>query len=218
MSIDLNLARENMIKQQIRPWEVLDQRVLDCFAAVPRDHYVPEAYRTVAYSDVSIPLGEGEHMMKPVVEGRMLQALELTGSENVLEIGTGSGFITACLAHLARSVTSVEINERLYAGARHRLAPLADTVKLVHADALAGFDPEQRFDAVVVTGAVLEIPGTFLEWLSPKGRLFVVRGRQPVMEAVLASRVEGGSFRIDSLFETELDYLRGAEPKPVFTL
>ena len=95
MTSQLELARENMIEQQIRPWEVLDPRVLDSFRAVRRDLFVPEAYRDVAYADTEIPLGDGERMMKPVIEGRLLQALDLTGSENVLEIGTGSGYLTA---------------------------------------------------------------------------------------------------------------------------
>ncbi len=218
MTIDLNLARENMIEQQIRPWEVLDPRVLDSFRTVQRDRFVPEAYRDVAYSDVAIPLGDGEHMMKPVVEGRVLQALDLAGSENVLEIGTGSGYLTACLATLARSVTTVDINERFVNAARERLANWSDTVKVIHADALSGFKSEQRFDAVVVTGAVTAIPRLFLDWLAPAGRLFAVRGLSPAMEAVLVTRVDGGSHRTDSLFETELGYLRGAEPKPVFAL
>jgi protein-L-isoaspartate(D-aspartate) O-methyltransferase len=218
MTSHLTLARENMIEQQIRPWDVLDVRVLDSFRAVARDRFVPAAYREVAYSDVVIPLGDGEHMMKPVVEGRLLQALDLTGSENVLEIGTGSGYLAACLATLARTVTTVERNERLFTAARERLAGLSDTVTTVHADALAGFKPEQRFDAVVAGGAVDDIPRVFLDWLAPNGRLFIVRGRAPAMEAVLVTRVEGGSNRIDSLFETDLDYLHGAEPQARFTL
>lgn len=217
MSIDLNLARENMIKQQIRPWEVLDQRVLDCFAAVPRDHYVPEAYRAVAYSDVSIPLGEGEHMMKPVVEGRMLQALELTGSENVLEIGTGSGFITACLARLSHEVTSLDIHADFTERARARLQ--ADgyvNVRLETADALS-WQPGRQFDAIAVTAAVAENPERFVEWLRPGGRLFVVHGLSPVQEALLLTR-EGEGLLRESLFETDIPYLRGAEPAPRFVL
>lgn len=218
MTSQLELARENMIEQQIRPWEVLDPRVLDSFRAVRRDLFVPEAYRDVAYADTEIPLGDGERMMKPVIEGRLLQALDLTGSENVLEIGTGSGYLTACLATLARTVTTVEINERLLEGARERLAGLADSVNTFHADVFDGFKPGQQFDAVVATGAVVDIPRLFLDWLAPNGRLFVVRGLSPVMEAVLVTRVDGGGSRIDSLFETYLDYLRGAEPKATFTL
>lgn len=218
MTTDLNLARENMIEQQIRPWEVLDPRVLDSFRAVPRDRFVPAAYRDVAYADTQIPLGDGEHMMKPVVEGRLLQALDLAGTESVLEIGTGSGYLSACLATLARSVTTVERNERLLDLARQRLAGFGDAVTTIHADALVGFKPDRRFDVIAVTGAVVDIPKAFLDWLAPNGRLFAVRGRSPVMEAVLVTRVEGGGNRVDSLFETDLDYLHGAEPKPTFTL
>jgi protein-L-isoaspartate(D-aspartate) O-methyltransferase len=219
MTTDLLRARENMIEQQIRPWDVLDERVLDVFRELPRERFMPEAYRELAYSDVEIPIGHGERTMKPVVEGRLLQALELAGSENVLEIGTGSGFIAACLSRLARSVTSVERHADLSERAGQRLAAAGiDNVRLVVADALAGFDPGARFDAIAVTGAVDVLPSQFLDWLAPGGRLFAVRGRSPVMEAILVTRSGEGTFDTRSLFETELDYLHGAAPKPRFVL
>ena len=219
MTTDLLLARENMIEQQIRPWDVLDERVLDVFREMPRDRFMPETYRALAYSDVEIPIGHGERTMKPVVEGRLLQALELTGNERVLEIGTGSGFIAACLSRLAQSVVSVERHADLSAQAGQRLNDAGvDNVQLVVADALAGFDPGARFDAIAVTGAVDVVPSQCLDWLAPGGRLFVVRGRSPVMEAVLVTRTGGDAFDTRSLFETELDYLHGAAPKPRFVL
>lgn len=219
MDIDLQRARENMIEQQIRPWEVLDPRVLAVYRDVPRDRFAPETYRALAYSDVEIPIGHGERMMKPVVEGRLLQALELTGGERVLEIGTGSGFVTACLSRLGASVLSVERHEDLAEAARARLTTFGlDNAHVRVADALTGFRPDGRFDAIAVTGAVDVIPSLFLDWLAPDGRLFVVRGRAPVMEAVLATRVDDVHVRTDSLFETELDYLHGAAPKPRFVL
>jgi protein-L-isoaspartate(D-aspartate) O-methyltransferase len=217
MATDLNRARENMIEQQIRPWEVLDPRVLETFRAVPRDRYVPESYRDVAYSDIAIPLGHGERMMKPVVEGRLLQALELTGGERVLEIGTGSGYLTACLARLARTVVSIELQPDLAESARRRLIAHGIVPVLVEtADALGDFAPEGVFDAIAVTGAVDTLPERFASWLAPGGRMFIVRGRAPVMEAVLATRIDGNHLRIDSLFETELGYLHGAAPQPRF--
>ena len=219
MSADLLLARENMIEQQIRPWEVLDQRVLKVFRELPRHPFMPEPYRAVAYSDVEIPIGHGERTMKPVVEGRLLQSLELTGSERVLEIGTGSGFLTACLAQLAACVVSVERHPDLSERAGRRLRDFdIDNIELVIADALAGYAPKDRLDAIAVTGAVDTLPNAFLDWLTPNGRLFVVRGRAPVMEAVLVSRVGDSHTRTESLFETELDYLHGAAPKPQFVL
>lgn len=218
MSTDQLLARENMIEQQIRPWEVLDPRVLDVFRELPRDRFMPEAYRAIAYTDVEIPIGHGERTMKPVVEGRTLQSLALTGNERVLEIGTGSGFLTACLSRLAHSVLSIEIHADLAESAQTRFAANGiDNAQVIIADALS-FESSDRFDAVVVTGGMDTIPQRITDWLSSHGRLFVVRGRAPVMEAVLISRIGGDHLRTDSLFETELDYLRGAAPTPRFVL
>lgn len=219
MTTDLLLARENMIEQQIRPWDVLDERVLDVFRDVPRDQFMPEAYRALAYSDVEIPIGHGERTLKPVVEGRLLQALELTGSEDVLEIGTGSGFMTACLARLARTVVTIERHADLSTTAGERLAAAGiDNVQRIVGDVLAGFDPGTRFGAIAVTGAVDTLPPVFLDWLAPGGRLFAVRGRSPVMEAIRVTLEESGAARTESLFETDIDYLHGAAPKPRFVL
>jgi protein-L-isoaspartate(D-aspartate) O-methyltransferase len=157
-------------------------------------------------------------MMKPVVEGRMLQALALHPDEDVLEIGTGSGFIAACLGRLARDVVTLERHADLADAARARLDAqrLGGNVEVVAADALA-WTTDRRFDAVCVTGAVDTLPALFLSWLRPGGRLFVVRGRAPVMEAVLVRPV-GGEARVQSLFETEIDYLAGCAPAPEFRL
>jgi len=217
---DFNTAREAMVEQQIRPWDVLDLRVLEPLARLPRERFVAEAYRTLAYADLALPIGHGESMMKPVVEGRALQALELRGGEDVLEIGTGSGFFSACLATLARSVTSIERRAEFIAPARARLAAqgLAN-VEVEHADAFA-WNPQRRFDAICVTGAVAAIPPAWLEWLHPGGRMFVVRGRAPAMEAVLVNynTDDVSAATVQSLFETELAYLAGAAPVPEFTL
>jgi protein-L-isoaspartate(D-aspartate) O-methyltransferase len=217
-TLDYTKARELMVEQQVRPWDVLDQRVLETLGALPRDAFVPPAHRALAYTDLEIPLGHGEAMMKPVVEGRMLQALELTPGDEVLEIGTGSGFTAACLGRLAREVVSLELHPDLADAARARLAAqgLDGNVRVETADAFA-WDSNRRFDAVCVTGAVDVIPTRFLEWLRPGGRLFVVQGRAPVMDAVLV-RNEAGGRRIQSLFETELRYLAGAAPVPTFEL
>lgn len=215
MSFDLESARRAMIQQQVRPWEVLDPRVLEALSRVPREDFVPARYRKLAFADLALPLANGEHMMKPVVEGRMLQALELGGEESVLEVGTGSGFGTACLAHLARAVTSIDIHSEFVeqAGARLAECGLAN-VSLAQADALA-YRPGQQFDAVCVTGAVAELPECFKDWLRVGGRLFVVRGLGPTQEALRLTRTADGWNR-ESLFETEIDYLRGAEPAARF--
>lgn len=217
MTLDFAKAREAMVEQQVRPWHVLDPRVLNVLLRLPREAYVPEAHRALAYADIALPLAQGESMMKPVVEGRVLQALELDGTEDVLDIGTGSGFLAACLGRLARSVTSIERHADLAALAQATLlAQGATNVSVAHADAFA-WEPGRQFDAIVVGGAVAGIPERFLGWLRPGGRLFVVRGRAPAMEAVLVHADVNGP-RLESLFETDLAYLAGAAPVPAFSL
>lgn len=215
-TIDYAKVRETMVEQQVRPWDMLDTRVLDVLNTVPRDAFAPVAYRAVAYADLQIPIGHGEVMLKPVIEGRMLQALALAPTDAVLEIGTGSGFLSACLGRLARAVLSLELHPQLADAARARLAEqgLDGNVRVETADALQ-YQTEQRFDAICVTGAVDCIPPQFAQWLRPGGRMFVVHGRSPAMQAVLV-RNEGNGQRIESLFETELPYLVGAAPIPEF--
>ena len=216
-TIDYAKAREVMVEQQIRPWDVLDPRVLHVLAAVPRERYVPAAHRNLAYTDIALPLGHGESMMKPVVEGRTLQALELAPGDDVLEIGTGSGFLAACLGQLAREVVSIERHADLADAARAHLAAQAvGNVNVITADAFS-WENSRRFAAICVTAAVATIPARFIEWLQPDGRMFIVRGRSPAMEAVLL-RNQSGSPRIESLFETDLPYLAGAAPVPTFEL
>ncbi len=202
MTIDYSHARELMVEQQIRPWDVLEIRVLDVLARLPREAFVAESHRALAYADIELPLGNGQKMMKPVIEGRTLQALDLQPGDEVLEIGTGSGYLSACMGELATT-----------ARARLDAAGLGNNVRIETADALT-WDTERRFDAICVTGAVDVIPSRFAQWLRPGGRLFVIRGRSPVMEAVLV-KADGTT---ESLFETDIDYLRGAAPAPQFQL
>lgn len=214
-TIDYAKARELMVEQQIRPWDVLDPRVLDVLATLPREDFVPAAHRALAYTDIALPLARGEYMMKPVVEGRTLQALALNPGDHVLEIGTGSGYLTACLARLARDVISLEQHADLADTARANLhGQRLGNVDVLHADAFA-YDTDRRFSAICVTAAVDAIPAKFVEWLQPGGRMFIVRGRSPAMEAVLLHN-DAGPPRIESLFETDLPYLAGAAPQPVF--
>jgi protein-L-isoaspartate(D-aspartate) O-methyltransferase len=216
MTIDYAKARETMVEQQVRPWDVLDARVLDALVNVPRDAFVPAAHRALAYADAALPLGHGESMMKPVVEGRVLQALDVQAGEDVLEIGTGSGFLTACLGRLAREVHSIDRHGDFVDAARARLdgMGLGGNVRIETADAFS-WETDRRFDAICVTGAVDTVPSRFLQWLRPGGRLFVVRGTAPAMEAVLVRNEVNGP-RIESLFETDLAYLAGAAPAPRF--
>lgn len=210
-------ARFNMIEQQIRTWDVLDPRVLEVLREVPREEFAPARHRKLAFSDLRIPLGHGQVMMKPIEEGRLLQSLQLTGTERVLEIGSGSGFLAACLARLAGQVLTLEIIEELARLAADQLAELKfDSVEVRCADALSADLPEARFDAVVVTGSVPEIPAVFSGWVAEGGRLFVVRGQSPAMEAVCLTHLGGGRWHTDSLFETDLPRIAGAEDVPKF--
>lgn len=218
MTFDYAKARELMVEQQVRPWDVLDTRVLETLATLPREAFVPELHRPLAYADIALPLGHGEQMMKPVLEGRALQALLPRADEAVLEIGTGSGFLAACFGRLARDVVSIERHADLADAARERLQSQGiGNVGVETADAFA-WDTERRFDAICVSGAVDAVPSRFAGWLRPGGRLFVVRGRAPAMEAVLLHRQgdDVNDLRIESLFETELPYLAGAAPAPEF--
>ncbi len=215
--MNLEQARFNMVEQQIRPWDVLDQRVLDAVAAVPRDAFVPEAYRQLAYADIEVPLGEGEFMMAPKVEGRMLQALRLRPTDRVLEVGTGSGFVTALLARLSAHVLSVERLETFSRRAGERLAAQGvENVTLQVGDGRGGWPDGGPFDAIAMTGSLPEVDETLLRQLAPGGRLFVVVGVPPVMEALLLTRVGDADWARESLFETELPPLRGLPPRERF--
>ncbi len=215
MTFDYAKARELMVEQQIRPWDVLDPRVLEVLARMPRESFVADRHRALAYADLELPLGHGETMLKPVVEARSLQALALEGTESVLEIGTGSGYLTACLAELAREVTSIERHADLAEAAQGRLqAKGLANAEVVVGDAFE-WEPGRTFDAICVTGAVDTIPSRFAGWLRPGGRMFIVHGRLPAMEAVLVHN-DVNDHRIESLFETELPYLVGAAPPPEF--
>jgi protein-L-isoaspartate(D-aspartate) O-methyltransferase len=213
---DYAKARENMVEQQVRPWDVLDLRVLDVLGQLPREAFVPPAFRALAYADLPVPIGHGQTMLKPVVEGRLLQSLALKATDEVLEIGTGSGYISACLGRLVRDVVSLEILPDLAADARACLAEhgLGGNVHIEAADALK-YETSRRFDAICVTAAVDVLPARFAQWLRPGGRLFFVQGRAPAMSARLLRNDVNGQ-RIEPLFETELPYLVGAAPMPEF--
>lgn len=213
----LEQARFNMVEQQVRTWEVLDPAVLDVLRSVPREEFVPDRYRKLAFSDVRLPLGHDQVMMKPVEEGRVLQALVLEPTDTVIEVGTGSGFLACCLGRLAGQVTTLEIFEELAERARQRLvANKTDNVDVMVTDALDGWKPAEPVDAVVVTGSIPEIPDAFRAWLKEGGRLFAIRGASPVMEAVCLTHLGGGEWTTDSLFETDLPRLIGAEDPEVF--
>ena len=217
MPIDFQQARFAMVEQQVRPWDVLDPRVLDTLMTVRREDFVPPRHRKLAFADLPLPLEHGEFMMKPVHEGRLLQALNLEAGDEVLEIGTGSGFITACLAMLAREVVSIDRHADFIERTRTRLTTDNITnVRLETADVFA-WQPGRLFDAICITGAVATDPERFGAWLKPGGRLFVIHGQSPVQEALRITR-RGEGFHRESLFETDVPYLHGAAPAPQFAL
>ncbi|MDV3238835.1 MAG: protein-L-isoaspartate O-methyltransferase [Gammaproteobacteria bacterium] len=213
-ALELERARYNMIEQQIRPWDVLDQRVLDVIAATPREAFVPERYRTtLAFSDFSIPLEHGQYMMPPKLEGRLLQALALRPTDRVLEIGTGSAYLTACLARLAAQVVSVDIFADFKYAAERKLAGQGITnVDLRVEDAAAGWNGSE-FDAIAITGSLPVLHEGFHRSLAVGGRLFVIVGRPPIMEALLITRVAPDQWTTESLFDTAVPPLLNA-PEP----
>jgi protein-L-isoaspartate(D-aspartate) O-methyltransferase len=211
-------ARQNMVENQIRTWEVLDARVLETLGSVRREDFVPPRHRALAFADMALPLGHGEVMLKPVVEGRILQALALQPGERVLEIGTGSGFLTACLANLAGTVHSVERHADLADAAQARLAAAqVRNARVEVAEALHTFSTAEQFDAVVIGGAVHALPDSFRTWVKPGGRLFAIVGDSPAMQATLYTRADETHWLQESLFETDVPYLKNAEPPRRFT-
>ncbi|HHI77111.1 MAG TPA: protein-L-isoaspartate O-methyltransferase [Gammaproteobacteria bacterium] len=211
---DPDKARFNMVEQQIRPCEIIDERVLAAFKAIPREHFVDESQRPLAFADTQLPLPNGDVMMKPLQEGFMLQALEVKPGERVLEVGTGSGFVTACLAHLGGRVTSYEIDPEQSARAAERLQALGIDAELVVGDIFEADLPEGSFDVIAVTGS-LPCPSEKLErLLAPGGRMFLVKGEPPVMCATLVTRAEEGDALLrKGLCETLLPPLKNA-PQP----
>jgi protein-L-isoaspartate(D-aspartate) O-methyltransferase len=213
--MNLEQARFNMVEQQIRTWEVLDQDVLDLLYVVRREEFVPSAYRDMAFSDLEIPIGEGERMWQPKMEARVLQELAIRKSERALEIGTGTGYLTALLAHRCQQVFSVEINPELKATAEQTLrAQGIDNATLELGDAARGWDKHGPYDVIVITGSTPVLPPAFLGQLRPGGRLFAIIGDAPVMTARLVSRAEPGSYASIDLFETCFPPLKNAlQPK-----
>ena len=215
--MDRQYARVQMVNQQVRGWNVYDEDVLAMLRELPREHFVPAGFESLAFADIEIPIGHGEHMMTPTIEGRLLQALSLDGDEKVLEIGTGSGFMTACLARLADQVTSVDIHADFIDAATARLSEEGiANVELLQMDAMQEL-PEGDFDAIAVTGSVQSFDPRFVEALTPHGRLFIVTGDSPAMQAKLIERTDEHDWQTVSLFETDLAPLVHAALPPQFS-
>lgn len=214
-AMNFEQARFNMIEQQIRPWDVLDQRVLDLIARVPREDFVPEKCRSLAFTDMNTPLGRDQVMMAPKLEARMLQALDVRPSDAVLEVGTGSGYVTALLANLARHVYSVEIIPEFKTEAHKKLSDHGlSNVTLEVGDAACGWDRHGPYDVIAITGSMPMLPDAFQQSLTVGGRLFAIVGDSPVMNAILITRVGEDEWSKEYLFETDLPALANAlEPQ-----
>ena len=208
------IARFNMIEQQIRTWEVLDPVVLDLLDRVPREDFVADAQKGLAFADVELPIGHGQTMLSPKLEGRILQAVSVKKSDKVLLVGTGSGYMTALLATLAKHVDAVEINPELSAIAQARLAQHnIHHVTLHVADAVNGFAAAAPYDVIIFTGALALRPLAAEKMLNVGGRLFAVVGDMPIMQATLTQRLSAEAFRQETIFETCLPMLNNA-PQP----
>ena len=206
-----------MVEQQIRTWEVLDQDVIDLLYTVPREEFVPEKHRALAFSDLEIPIGEGERMWQPKLEARVLQELGVRKSDRILEVGTGSGYLTALLAHRAAQVCSVEIKPALAAFGRKNLERHGvDNVMLEEGDAARGWPRGAPYDVIVLTGSTPVLPRAFLEQLAVGGRLFAVVGEAPAMTAQLVACSAPRAFHSANLFETVIAPLEKSERPPRF--
>ena len=216
--MNIEQARFNMIEQQIRPWDVLDPKVLTLLSKVKREDFVPAAYCDLAFADLEIPLGEGQVMLPPRVEARLLQELGIKKTDRVLEIGTGSGYMAALLAASAEHVTTLEIRPSLAAIARENLQRSGvDNVTVEVANGLSGWSQRAPFDAILVSGALPEVPAALLKQLRVGGRLAVIVGEAPVMEAQLITCTAEGVFNTINVFETVMPSLDGASPSAGFS-
>ncbi len=217
--MELHQAQENMIKQQLRTCDVLDTELLNVIRQTPRDHFVPEAYKSLAYADELIPIGHDQTMMLPTHEAQMLQFLALKPHEKVLEIGTGSGYITAILARMTKQVYSVDIFPEFTNSARDKLTSLQiHNAQLATADAALGWDAHAPYDVVVITGSLPYLPRNFLDSIKVHGRLFAIIGLVPVMHAVMYTRVTEEKFDKKVLFETNIKPLIHAPEIEQFSL
>lgn len=215
--MNLEQARGNMVEQQIRTWEVLDQDVLDLLYVVPREEFVPEKHRALAFSDLQLPIGEGERMWEPKLEARVLQALKVRKTDKVLEVGTGSGYFTALLAYLAAHVHSVEIKPVLaQLGKRNLERHVTENATLEVGDGARGWPGRAPYDVIVLTGSTPVLPASLEQQLAVGGRLFAVVGEPPVMTARLVTCTAPGAFHAVDLFETVIDPLVNAEQLPRF--
>ncbi len=217
--MNIEQARFNMIEQQIRPWEVLDQRVLDLLFVVKREDFVPQAYKALAFADMEIPLGQGQSMLSPKVEARLLQELAVKKTDKALEIGTGSGYMAALLAAQAEHVVSIECNAQLADLARTNLQNAGvGNVTVEVGDGARGWSQRGPYDVIVVSGALPQVPAELLKQLRVGGRMAVIVGVAPVMEAQLITCTAEGTYNTVNLFETVVPEMTGLAAEAAFSL
>ena len=210
--MDFEQARFNMVEQQIRTWDVLDPAVLELLGTVPREQFVPDGRRELAFADLELPIGHDEVMLAPKLQARIVQEVTVAPTDRILQIGTGTGYLTALLAKLGATVTSVEIHEDLASAARARLSSLGiDNVKIATGDGACGWDTAHAYDVIVLSGSLPMLPDTFQKQLKPGGRLFAIVGDRPVMSARLIVREGNSAYAAVTLFETVIDPLRNAQ-------
>lgn len=215
--MNLEQARNNMVEQQIRTWEVLDQDVLDLLQTIKRENFVPPVFIKLAYAEAAIPLGHGAAMLPPALEAKLLQALQLRKSDKVLEIGTGSGYMAALLGARSQHVHTVEIEPELAARARENLRrECADNVSVIEGDGARGWPAQAPYDVILLSGSVPEIPDALLAQLKAGGRLLAVVGEAPLMQARLVSCVAEGRYQSVNLFETSIPRLRNLPERGKF--
>lgn len=210
--MDIEVARTNMIESQVRTWDVLDQQILDLLSQVKREDFVPPQYRGLAFADMEIPLGHGEVMLQPKLEARMIQELGVRPTDRVLEVGTGSGYVTALLSRLAHEVFSVDIVAEFCEAAKKRFAVHGfSNITVEVGDAAAGWTRYAPYDAILVTGSMPMLPEEFKAQLAVGGRMLAVIGRPPIMTAQLITQPVAGAFNVVGLFETSIPPLRHAK-------
>ncbi|MBT3347977.1 MAG: protein-L-isoaspartate O-methyltransferase [Thiotrichales bacterium] len=217
--MNLSQARTNMIEQQIRPWDISDLRLLDILENTPRHNFVAESQQRIAYADTALPIGEGERMMHPILEARILQQLNIEKHETILEIGSGSGYFTALLCKLGGSVRSIELHKSLMDQAKNNLikARIGNSI-LESGDVLSkSWRPSSQYNVIILGGAVKEVPKKIVDAVSSGGRLFAIIEKDGVKCAQLMSRNDDKTWTTQKLFETDIDMLRGSKQGSSFS-
>ena len=216
--MDIEQARFNMIEQQIRPWDVLDENVLNVIQDTPREFFVTDQHRELAFADIEIPIGHDQVMMSPKVEARMLQALNIMPTDKVLEIGTGSGYMTACLAKMAKHVTTCEYFADLSSIAMERLSKLnISNIHCIQGDVFDQIGSLHAYDVIAITGSIPENADSFFKYLTIRGRMFCILGKNPAMSATLITRAAEDAYRSESLFETIIPPILSTSSERVFS-